>query len=145
MGCVSSTLTYRTEIGFRVILRPIFFCFWRLFGEIIDIRPGKRRRHNKITCFGTNKGMGSPMLLFLRNLIRIPGNVSSTIFPHRPLKPLFIIIPVKPIIDSPSFVLKDKMHCESETNRLIWRPLRDAYGNLHISLPILHFPNLKMD
>ena len=25
MGCVSSTLTYRTEIGFRDNLRPIFF------------------------------------------------------------------------------------------------------------------------
>ena len=29
MGCVSSTLTYRTKIGFRVILRPIF-CFARV-------------------------------------------------------------------------------------------------------------------
>ncbi len=34
MGCVSSTLTYRTEIGFRDALRPVFFCFWRDFGEL---------------------------------------------------------------------------------------------------------------
>ena len=25
----SSTLTYRTKIGFGFTLKPIFFCFWR--------------------------------------------------------------------------------------------------------------------
>ena len=29
-----STLTYRTETGFRDTLRPVFFYFWRDFGDL---------------------------------------------------------------------------------------------------------------
>ena len=46
-------------------------------------------------------GTGRSMLLPFRDLIRIPANVLSTIFPHRPLKALFIILSGKPIIRSP--------------------------------------------
>ena len=43
------------------------------------------------------------------------------------------------------YVFIDEIHGELKVNRLVWRPLRDAYGNLHAGLPILHFPNLILD
>ena len=50
MGCVSSTLTYRTKNSSGVSSELFLFCFWRNFGEIgaIRLRGLRSEGNNKI-------------------------------------------------------------------------------------------------
>ena len=82
------------------------------------------------------------MLLPFRDLIRIPANVSSAIFSHRPIEAPFVITQVEPVINPPGIILKDQIHDEP---MIFTTPGGSMDGNAHGCFPILHLANLILD
>ena len=55
-------LTYRTKIGFRIALRPVFFYFWRDFGDLEVVSPDRHAAFcfRKVIGYHTNYTMPWP-------------------------------------------------------------------------------------